>query len=129
MTMLVHMVDWLEAMRARREPNATGRSRAFRIPLSVSWAAQAYWTGKKFYWILGARKLADRRYDSFSTLRSDKTAVATTLLNSMEESVIGYWISQMRMVYMIRFVLLLLTASAPCFFGGRNRLAMSGLCK
>ena len=86
---------------------------AFPTPLSVSWRRRPIGRERNSIGIRDAKKLLISRYDSFSTLQSDKTAVAATLLNSTEESVIGYCISQVRMSYVIILsALLLLTGGA-----------------
>jgi predicted dehydrogenase len=44
-----HLVNWLEAMQARKEPNATV-DHGFSHALVCIMAAQSYWSGRKLYW-------------------------------------------------------------------------------
>jgi predicted dehydrogenase len=44
-----HLLNWLEAMRARRDPNATV-DHGFSHAIVCIMAAESYWTGKKLYW-------------------------------------------------------------------------------
>jgi predicted dehydrogenase len=46
---VIHTVDWLDAMRTRREPNATV-DHGFSHSIVCIMAAQSYWTGKRLYW-------------------------------------------------------------------------------
>jgi predicted dehydrogenase len=46
---VVHVMNWIEAMRARKQPNATV-DHGFSHALVCIMAAQAYWSGKKQYW-------------------------------------------------------------------------------
>jgi predicted dehydrogenase len=45
----MHLVDWLAAMRARREPSATV-DHGFSHSIVCIMAAQSYWSGQKLYW-------------------------------------------------------------------------------
>jgi predicted dehydrogenase len=45
----MHLVDWLAAMRARREPGATV-DHGFSHSIVCIMAAQSYWSGKKLHW-------------------------------------------------------------------------------
>lgn len=44
-----HLMNWLNAMRARRQPNATVDN-GFSHAIVCIMAAQSYWSGKKLYW-------------------------------------------------------------------------------
>ncbi|HWF65995.1 MAG TPA: hypothetical protein VN670_01750, partial [Acidobacteriaceae bacterium] len=44
-----HMMNWLTAMSARREPNATV-DHGFSHSIACIMATQSYWRGKKLYW-------------------------------------------------------------------------------
>lgn len=44
-----HLMHWLDAMRARREPNATV-DHGFSHAVACIMAAHSYWSGKKLYW-------------------------------------------------------------------------------
>ncbi len=46
---VVHLMNWLNAMRDRREPNATV-DHGFSHSLACIMATQSYWTGKKTFW-------------------------------------------------------------------------------
>ena len=46
---VTHMMNWLTAMRARREPNATV-DHGFSHSIACIMATQSYWSGKKLYW-------------------------------------------------------------------------------
>jgi predicted dehydrogenase len=46
---VVHMMNWLTAMRARKDPNATV-DHGFSHSIACIMAAQSYWSGKKLYW-------------------------------------------------------------------------------
>ena len=46
---VVHVVNWLQAMRDRKEPNATV-DHGFSHSIVCIMAARAYWSGKKQYW-------------------------------------------------------------------------------
>jgi predicted dehydrogenase len=46
---VVHVMNWIEAMRARKQPNATV-DHGFSHALVCIMAARAYWSGKKQYW-------------------------------------------------------------------------------
>jgi predicted dehydrogenase len=46
---VVHVMNWIEAMRARKQPNATV-DHGFSHSLVCIMASQAYWSGKKQYW-------------------------------------------------------------------------------
>jgi hypothetical protein len=43
------MMNWIEAIRARKQPNATV-DHGFSHSLVCIMATQAYWSGKKQYW-------------------------------------------------------------------------------
>jgi predicted dehydrogenase len=44
-----HLMNWLTAMRARKEPNATV-DHGFSHAIVIIMAAQSYWSGKRLYW-------------------------------------------------------------------------------
>lgn len=44
-----HLMNWLMAMQARKEPNATVDN-GFSHAIVCIMAAQSYWSGKKLYW-------------------------------------------------------------------------------
>ncbi|WP_114205552.1 Gfo/Idh/MocA family protein [Acidisarcina polymorpha] len=44
-----HLVNWLEAMQARKQPNATV-DHGFSHSIVCMMAAQSYWSGKRLYW-------------------------------------------------------------------------------
>ncbi len=46
---VVHMMNWIEAMRARKQPNATV-DHGFSHSIVCIMATQAYWSGRKQYW-------------------------------------------------------------------------------
>jgi len=46
---VVHMMNWLTAMRARKDPNANV-DHGFSHSIACIMAAQSYWSGKKLYW-------------------------------------------------------------------------------
>jgi len=46
---VVHMLNWIAAMRDRKQPNATV-DHGFSHSVVCIMATQAYWSGKKQYW-------------------------------------------------------------------------------
>jgi hypothetical protein len=46
---VVHLVNWLQAMQTRTQPNATVDN-GFSHAIVTIMAAQSYWSGKKLYW-------------------------------------------------------------------------------
>ncbi len=44
-----HLENWLAAMRARKEPNATV-DHGFSHAIVCIMAAQSYWSGKRLFW-------------------------------------------------------------------------------
>ncbi|MGO8718461.1 MAG: Gfo/Idh/MocA family oxidoreductase [Acidobacteriaceae bacterium] len=46
---VTHIMNWLKAMQARKEPNATVDN-GFSHAIVCIMAAQSYWSGKKLYW-------------------------------------------------------------------------------
>jgi predicted dehydrogenase len=44
-----HMINWLDCLRSRKQPNATVQN-GFSHSVACMMAAHAYWTGKKIYW-------------------------------------------------------------------------------
>lgn len=53
-----HMINWLECMRSRKQPNATVQH-GFAHSVACMMATQAYWTGKKIYWDPKAEVIVD----------------------------------------------------------------------
>lgn len=53
-----HLMNWLNAMRNRTEPNATV-DHGFSHAVACIMAAQSYWTGKKLYWDPKAEQIRD----------------------------------------------------------------------
>ena len=56
---VVHLMNWLNAMRDRREPNATV-DHGFSHALACIMAQQAYLTGKRVYWDPNTEEIADQ---------------------------------------------------------------------
>jgi len=44
-----HMINWLDCLRSRIQPNATVHN-GFSHSVACMMAARAYWSGKKIYW-------------------------------------------------------------------------------
>jgi predicted dehydrogenase len=55
-----HLVNWLDAMRARTEPNATV-DHGFSHAIVCIMAAQSYWSGKRLYWDHVREEITDQR--------------------------------------------------------------------
>lgn len=55
---VVHIMNWIQAMRDRKEPNATV-DHGFSHSIVCIMAAQAYWSGKKQYWHAGSETIQD----------------------------------------------------------------------
>ena len=55
---VVHLVNWLQAIRDRKEPNATV-DHGFSHAIVCIMAAQAYWSGKKQYWNRATETIQD----------------------------------------------------------------------
>lgn len=53
-----HLMNWLNAMRYRTEPNATV-DHGFSHAVACIMAAQSYWSGKKLYWDAQAEQIVD----------------------------------------------------------------------
>ncbi len=53
-----HLMNWLDAMRARRQPNATV-DHGFSHSIAGIMAAQSYWSGKRLYWDPKAEQIVD----------------------------------------------------------------------
>ena len=47
--MSFHLVNWLESMQSRKQPNATV-DHGFSHALVCIMATQSYWSGKRLYW-------------------------------------------------------------------------------
>ena len=54
-----HLVNWLEAMQTRQQPNATV-DHGFSHSLVCIMAAQSYWSGKRLYWDPHNQQIFDR---------------------------------------------------------------------
>ncbi len=54
-----HLMNWLNAIRDRSEPNATV-DHGFSHSVACIMAAQSYWSGKKLYWDPKAEQILDR---------------------------------------------------------------------
>jgi hypothetical protein len=54
-----HLVNWLQATQARKEPNATV-DHGFSHALVCIMAAQSYWSARKLYFDLGKEELTDQ---------------------------------------------------------------------
>jgi len=55
-----HLMHWLDAMRDRKEPNATV-DHGFSHALVCIMAAESYWSGKRLYWDPVAEQILDQR--------------------------------------------------------------------
>jgi hypothetical protein len=53
-----HLMNWLNAMRARKEPNATV-DHGFSHAIVCIMAAQSYWSGKRLYWNQANEEIVD----------------------------------------------------------------------
>jgi hypothetical protein len=58
-----HLMNWLTAMRARKEPNATV-DHGFSHAIVIIMAAQSYWSGKRLYWDPGKEEILDHPVSS-----------------------------------------------------------------
>lgn len=56
---LGHMLNWLECMRDRKQPNATV-DHGFSHAIVCVMAAQSYWSGKRLYWDAQREEIVDR---------------------------------------------------------------------
>ena len=55
---LDHMMNWLDSMRARKQPNATV-DHGFSHAIACIMATQSYWSGKRVYWDPKAEEIRD----------------------------------------------------------------------
>jgi predicted dehydrogenase len=55
-----HLLNWLNAMRDRKEPNATV-DHGFSHAIAGIMAAQSYWSGKRLYWDAAAEQIVDQQ--------------------------------------------------------------------
>ncbi len=55
---VAHLLNWLNAMRARTEPNATV-DHGFSHAIVCIMAAQSYWSGKKLYWNQASEEIVE----------------------------------------------------------------------
>jgi len=53
-----HMINWLDCLRSRKQPNATAQN-GFSHSVACMMAARAYWSGKKIYWDPKAETILD----------------------------------------------------------------------
>ncbi len=53
-----HLMNWLNAMRDRKEPNATV-DHGFSHAIACIMAAQSYWAGKRLYWDASAEEIVE----------------------------------------------------------------------
>src|SRR5882762_3658324 len=53
-----HMINWLDCLRSRTQPNATVHN-GFSHSVACMMAARAYWSGKKIYWDPKAEAILD----------------------------------------------------------------------
>jgi predicted dehydrogenase len=60
-----HVINWLTAMQARRDPNANV-DHGFSHSLVAIMAGQSYWSGKKLYWNPKTEEIVDRPASSAS---------------------------------------------------------------
>jgi len=60
---VAHMMNWIGAIRARKQPNATV-DHGFSHSLVCIMATQAYWSGKKQYWDAAKEKIQDHPPDT-----------------------------------------------------------------
>jgi predicted dehydrogenase len=56
---VVHLVNWLDAMRSRSQPNATV-DHGFSHSIVCIMAAQSYWSGKRLYWDPAREEIVDQ---------------------------------------------------------------------
>jgi len=54
-----HLLNWLEAMRDRKQPNATV-DHGFSHSIVCIMAAQSYWSGKKLYWDPNSQEIVEQ---------------------------------------------------------------------
>lgn len=55
-----HMMNWLNAMRDRKQPNATV-DHGFSHSIACIMAAQSYWAGKRLYWNAASEEIVDEQ--------------------------------------------------------------------
>jgi hypothetical protein len=55
---VVHLVNWLESMRNRKQPNATV-DHGFSHSIVCIMATQSYWSGKRVYWDAAREEIVD----------------------------------------------------------------------
>jgi hypothetical protein len=55
-----HLVNWLQSMQSRTQPNATV-DHGFSHALVCIMAAQSYWSGKRLYWDPAKEQILDHR--------------------------------------------------------------------
>jgi len=53
-----HMINWLDCLRSRKQPNATVQN-GFSHSVACMMAARAYWSGRKIYWDSKAETILD----------------------------------------------------------------------
>jgi hypothetical protein len=60
-----HLTDWLDAMRARKQPSATV-DHGFSHALVCIMATQSYWSGKRLYWNAAREEIVDQPVTAFA---------------------------------------------------------------
>jgi predicted dehydrogenase len=56
---VVHLVNWLDSMRSRKQPNATV-DHGFSHSIVCIMATQSYWSGKRVYWDAAREEIVDQ---------------------------------------------------------------------
>jgi predicted dehydrogenase len=64
-----HMLNWLEAMRDRKSPNATV-DHGFSHAIVCIMAAQSYWSGKRLYWDPSSEEIVEQAPTRATRVRS-----------------------------------------------------------
>ena len=65
---LSHMMNWLESLRASRQPSAPVQA-GYAHSVACMMAARSYWDGKRLYWDRENELILDHPIDSASTIR------------------------------------------------------------
>jgi hypothetical protein len=55
-----HLMNWLQSVRSRSQPNATA-DHGFSHAIVCIMAAQSYWSGKRLYWDPESEQILDHR--------------------------------------------------------------------
>ena len=56
---MVHLMNWINAMRSRSQPNANV-DHGFAHSIVTIMAAQSYWSGKRLYWNPQSEEIVDQ---------------------------------------------------------------------